>query len=128
MEATSQYLTSMATTSASTLESDTDYESVHAAKATKPRPQSKQTPSLTNSLLLLWQTHKPRACPAWRKKCSYCDKLNHTVEVCKKAEKDRQLDIQHNKKETAKQSNAHRVRSYGRTRRREGSLRIHNRQ
>ena len=39
------------------------------------------------------QVHKPRACPAWGRQCSYCGKMNHARDVCRKAEKDRHADL-----------------------------------
>ena len=45
--------------------------------------------------------HEPRACPAWGKKCSYCNKLNHAAEACKKADKERRGIETCSKKKTA---------------------------
>ena len=45
--------------------------------------------------------HEPRACPAWGKMCSYCNKLNHAVKACKKDEKERRGIETRSKKETA---------------------------
>ena len=96
MEATTQYLTSMSTAGTSTKECDSEGTSARAVQEKKSRQQDRQT------LCYYCATrHKPRACPAWGKKCSYCNNMNHAAEACKQAEKDRREMEQRNKKETA---------------------------
>ena len=95
MEATTQYLTSMSTAGTSPKECDSEGASAHAVQEKKSRQQGRQQDRQTLCYYCATR-HKPRACPAWGKKCSYCNKMNHAAEACKQAEKDRR-----DKKETA---------------------------
>ena len=73
MEATTTYLTSMSATSP--LTKKTDSLTAHAVKSKRPFKCE-----------YCGQVHLPKSCPAWGKACTYCNKLNHTDEVCRKQE------------------------------------------
>ena len=79
MEATTQYLTCMEAPSTTTNECDSEAASAHAIRESKAHRQALCYYCATR--------HEPRDCPAWDKRCSYCSKLNHAAEACKKAEK-----------------------------------------
>ena len=38
------------------------------------------------------QVHLPKSFPAWGKACTYCNKVNHTAEVCRKAARDKKTN------------------------------------
>ena len=77
-EATTTFLTS--TSAAAPPTKDAESLTAHAVRTKKPF-----------KCQYCGQSHLPRACPAWGKPCTYCNKLNHLAEVCRKAARDRKL-------------------------------------
>ena len=93
MKAPTQYLTCMVALSTTPKECDSEAASEHAIKESKAR-----RPPLC---YYCSTRHEPRASPAWGKRCSLCNKLNHAVDACKKAEQERGGIETRGKKETA---------------------------
>ena len=76
MEATTHYLHTMSATATSGKECESETALAHAVRRKSGKCQ------------YCAQHHKPRTCPAWGKQCTYCGKMNHLEEACKKAERE----------------------------------------